>query len=155
MSFVLPSLTINARRIVHPTLLLRSSMSTGNLHVVSTPEAPAAIGPYSQAIKAGGFIFVSGCIPLVPSSMEVVKGGIKEQTAQALANLRAIVTASGSEIDRVAKTTVFLQSMNDFADMNEVYAGFFGSHKPARSAVEVARLPRDVLVEVECIVLAP
>ncbi|KAG8688652.1 hypothetical protein FRC08_011314 [Ceratobasidium sp. 394] len=129
-------------------------MSTNALSVVATQDAPSAIGPYSQAIKAGGFVFASGCIPLVPSTMEVVQGGIEEQTAQALANLKAVVTASGSEVNKVVKTTVFLKSMNDFIAMNKVYADFFGSHKPARSAVEVARLPKDVLVEVECIAVA-
>ena len=130
-------------------------MSTNALSVVATQDAPSAIGPYSQAIKAGGFVFTCGCIPLVPSTMEVVSGGIKEQTAQALANLRAVLTASGSDVEKVVKTTVFLKNMNDFVAMNEVYAAFFGSHKPARSAVEVARLPKDVLVEIECVAVAP
>ncbi|KAG8686186.1 hypothetical protein FRC12_022678 [Ceratobasidium sp. 428] len=129
-------------------------MSTKSLSVVSTQDAPSAIGPYSQAIKAGGFVFASGCIPLVPSTGEIVKGGVEEQTVQALANLKAVVTASGSEVGKVVKTTVFLKDMNDFATVNKVYADFFGSHKPARSAVEVARLPKDVLVEVECIAVA-
>ncbi|QRV94852.1 endoribonuclease L-PSP protein [Ceratobasidium sp. AG-Ba] len=129
-------------------------MSTKSLSVVATENAPSAIGPYSQAIKANGFVFASGCIPLVPTTMEVVAGGIEEQTTQALANLKAVVTASGSEVNKVVKTTVFLKNMNDFASMNKVYAEFFGSHKPARSAVEVARLPKDVLVEVECIAVA-
>ncbi|KAG8692251.1 hypothetical protein FRC09_011361 [Ceratobasidium sp. 395] len=147
-------------------------MSTKSLSVVSTQDAPSAIGPYSQAIKAGGFVFASGCIPLVPSTGEIVQGGVEEQTvgftlplkakfnviwvhqAQALANLKAVVTASGSEVGKVVKTTVFLKDMNDFATVNKVYADFFGSHKPARSAVEVARLPKDVLVEVECIAIA-
>ncbi|KAG9127324.1 hypothetical protein FRC07_014857 [Ceratobasidium sp. 392] len=129
-------------------------MSTNSFSVVSTQDAPSAIGPYSQAIKAGGFVFASGCIPLVPSTGEIVEGGVEQQTAQALANLKAVVTASGSEVSKVVKTTVFLKSMNDFAAVNKVYADFFGSHKPARSAVEVARLPKDVLVEVECIAVA-
>ncbi|CAE7199843.1 unnamed protein product [Rhizoctonia solani] len=120
-----------------------------------TLHAASAIGPYSQAIKAGGFVFTSGCIPLLPPPvMEIVQGGIKEQTTQALANLKAIITASGSDVNRVVKTTVFLKDMNDFAAMNEVYTSFFGEHKPARSAVEVARLPKDVLVEIECVALA-
>jgi len=118
---------------------------------VSTQNAPQAIGPYSQAIKANGFIFVSGCIPLDPKSMTVVEGGIKEQTTQVLANLREVVKASGSEVSKVVKTTVFLKSMEDFATVNGIYAAFFGDHRPARSAVEVSRLPKDVLVEVECI----
>ena len=132
-------------------------------------DAPAAIGPYEQAIKANGFVFVSGCIPLDPASMEIVDGGIEEQTTQVFKNLRAVVEASGSSLDKVVKTTVghsylfsvcpdlsqvFLKSMNDFVAMNGVYSTSFGSHKPARSAVEVSRLPKDVLVEVECIALA-
>lgn len=125
-----------------------------SLNVVSTPNAPAAIGPYSQAIKANGFVFVSGCIPLDPTAMEVVSGGITEQTQQVFKNLTAVVQASGSSLDKVVKTTVFLKSMNDFAAMNAVYTETFGDHRPARSAVEVARLPKDVLVEVECIALA-
>ncbi|KAH7338859.1 Endoribonuclease L-PSP/chorismate mutase-like protein [Rhizoctonia solani] len=124
-------------------------MSSNALSVVATQDAPSAIGPYVQAIKAGGFVFGSGCIPLVPSTMQVVEGGIEQQTAQALANLKAVVTASGSEVNKIVKTTVFMKNMNDFVAMNQVYADFFGEHKPARSAVEVARLPKDVLVEIE------
>ncbi|EUC67050.1 endoribonuclease L-PSP protein [Rhizoctonia solani AG-3 Rhs1AP] len=130
------------------------SSNANALSVVSTPDAPSAIGPYSQAIKAGGFVFASGCIPLVPATMQVVEGGVEQQTKQALANLKAVVTASGSEVNKVVKTTVFLKDMNDFVAMNQVYADFFGEHKPARSAVEVARLPKDVLVEIECVALA-
>ncbi|KIK02087.1 hypothetical protein K443DRAFT_97468 [Laccaria amethystina LaAM-08-1] len=121
------------------------------LSVVSTPQAPAAIGPYSQAIKVGDLLFCSGCIPLDASTMQVVEGGVVPQTEQALKNLKAVVEAGGSELGKVAKTTVFLKSMDDFVAVNGVYAEFFGEHKPARSAVEVARLPKDVLVEVECI----
>ncbi|KAL4067255.1 Endoribonuclease L-PSP/chorismate mutase-like protein [Scleroderma yunnanense] len=122
-----------------------------SLTPVSIEAAPAAIGPYSQAIKAGDLLFVSGCIPLVPSTMQIVDGGIVPQTEQALDNLRAVVEGSGSSIGRVVKTTVFLKDMNDFATVNGIYAKFFGDHKPARSAVEVARLPKDVLFEIECI----
>ncbi|EDR15320.1 uncharacterized protein LACBIDRAFT_301440 [Laccaria bicolor S238N-H82] len=122
-----------------------------SLSVVSTPQAPAAIGPYSQAIKVGDLLFCSGCIPLDASTMQVVEGGVVAQTEQALKNLKAVVEAGGSELGKVAKTTVFLKSMDDFVAVNGVYAKFFGEHKPARSAVEVARLPKDVLVEVECI----
>ncbi|CAE6342749.1 unnamed protein product [Rhizoctonia solani] len=152
-----PLLVAHTRRLV-PVLAfvptLRSAMSSNALSVVSTPDAPSAIGPYSQAIKAGGFVFASGCIPLVPATMQVVEGGVEQQTKQALANLKAVVTASGSEVNKVVKTTVFLKDMNDFVAMNQVYADFFGEHKPARSAVEVARLPKDVLVEIECVALA-
>ncbi|KAI6102686.1 Endoribonuclease L-PSP/chorismate mutase-like protein [Pisolithus croceorrhizus] len=122
-----------------------------SLRPVATENASAAIGPYSQAIKIGDLVFVSGCMPLVPSTMRIVDGGIVGQTTQALANLKAVLEASGSDVGRVAKTTVFLKNMVDFATMNEIYAGFFGDHRPARSAVEVARLPKDVLFGIECI----
>jgi len=130
-------------------------MSTTTTHsslgVVSTQNAPAAIGPYSQAIKAGDLVFLSGCIPIDPHTALVVEGGIIEQTEQALKNLGAVVEASGTSIGKIVKTTVFLKSMDDFVTMNSIYAKFFGEHKPARSAVEVARLPKDVLFEIECI----
>ncbi|PFH49829.1 hypothetical protein AMATHDRAFT_4589 [Amanita thiersii Skay4041] len=113
--------------------------------------APAAIGPYSQGIKAGGMLFCSGCVPLDPATMRVVEGGVEAQTEQALKNLKAVVEAGGSTLGKVVKTTVFLKDMNDFVTVNGIYSKFFGDHKPARSAVEVARLPKDVLVEVECI----
>ncbi|KAJ8580658.1 YjgF-like protein [Rhizopogon salebrosus TDB-379] len=126
-------------------------MST--ITAVATTNAPSAIGPYSQAIKAGDFVFVSGCIPLVPSTMQIVEGGIEEQTKQALTNLKAVLEASASSVGKVVKTTVFLKNMEDFATVNKIYEEFFSSseHKPARSAVEVARLPKDVLFEIECI----
>ncbi|EIW87245.1 YjgF-like protein, partial [Coniophora puteana RWD-64-598 SS2] len=118
---------------------------------VTSIGAPAAIGPYSQAIKAGDLVFVSGCIPLDPGTAQIVEGGIEAQTTQALKNLKAVVEASGSELGKVVKTTVFLKDMNDFVVVNGLYEKFFGNHKPARSAVEVARLPKDVLFEIECI----
>ncbi|KIK71557.1 hypothetical protein GYMLUDRAFT_79590 [Collybiopsis luxurians FD-317 M1] len=121
-----------------------------SLGIVSTSDAPGAIGPYSQAIKVGDLLFVSGCIPIDPKTGEIVQG-IEEQTKQALKNLAAVVKAGGSEVGKVVKTTVFLKNMNDFATVNGIYATAFGDHKPARSAVEVSRLPKDVLVEVECI----
>ncbi|KZP15661.1 translation initiation inhibitor [Athelia psychrophila] len=121
------------------------------LGLISTEHAPAAIGPYTQAIQAAGLLFVSGCIPLDPKSAQIVPGGIVEQTEQALSNLKAVVEAGGSELGKVVKTTVFIKDMNDFATVNGIYAKFFGNHKPARSAVEVARLPKDVLFEIECI----
>ncbi|KDQ18191.1 hypothetical protein BOTBODRAFT_29532 [Botryobasidium botryosum FD-172 SS1] len=127
-----------------------STSTSLNLSSVVTENAPAAIGPYSQAIKAGPFVFLSGCIPLSPSG-NVVEGGIEEQTTQVLKNLKAVVEASGSRLDRVVKTTVFLKSMDDFASLNKIYSEFFGTHKPARSTVEVSRLPKDVLVEIECV----
>jgi len=129
-----------------------SSITTHeSLSIVSTARAPAAIGPYSQGIRLGNLLFCSGCIPLDPSTKEIVSGGIEAQTEQVLKNLKAVVEAGGSELGKVVKTTVFLKSMNDFATVNEIYAKFFGNHSPARSAVEVARLPKDVLVEIECI----
>jgi len=122
-----------------------------SLTIVSTPNAPAAIGPYSQGIRLGNLLFCSGCIPLDPSTMQIVSGGVEAQTEQVLKNLKAVVEAGGSELGKVVKTTVFLKSMNDFTTVNEIYAKFFGNHVPARSAVEVARLPKDVLIEIECI----
>jgi len=120
------------------------------VQIVSTDNAPKAIGPYSQAIKAWNFVFVSGQIPL-NSRGEIVRGGIKEQTKQALENLKAVLEASGSSLNKVAKTTVFLKNMNDFQAMNEVYSEYFKEHRPARSTIQVSRLPKDADVEVEAI----
>jgi 2-iminobutanoate/2-iminopropanoate deaminase len=120
---------------------------------VQTDNAPKAIGPYSQAVKANGFIFASGQIPLDPASMQIVEGGIREQTAQVLKNLSAVLEAAGSSLDRVVKTSVFLQDLSDFVDMNEVYGKFFGETPPARSTVQVSRLPRDVRIEIDVIAL--
>jgi len=121
-----------------------------SLQVVSTELAPAAIGPYSQAIKLGGLLFTSGQIPL-DASGQLVEGGIEEQTHQVFKNLEAVLAAAGSGFQDVVKATVFLKDMNQFATINGIYASYFGDHKPARSAVEVARLPKDVLVEIEVI----
>lgn len=118
---------------------------------IGTPNAPSAIGPYSQAVVHNGTAFVSGCIPFDPKSMQCVEGGVEAQAQRALDNLFAVVEAAGSDKSHVLKTTVFLKDMNDFAKVNAVYEKAFAPYKPARSAVEVARLPRDVLVEVECI----
>lgn len=125
-----------------------------NLKIVSTDSAPAAIGPYSQAVRLGGLLFTSGQIPLTPAG-ELVAGGIEEQTRQVLTNLQAVLAAEGATLADVVKTTVFLKDMNQFAAFNEVYASFFGDHKPARSTVEVARLPKDVFVEIEGIATVP
>jgi 2-iminobutanoate/2-iminopropanoate deaminase len=124
--------------------------------VVQTDTAPKALGPYSQAIVAGGMVYCAGQIPLDPASGNIVAGGVAEQTHQVLKNLRAVLKAAGSDLDRAVKTTVFIKNMNDFAAMNEVYGRpeYFGSATPARSTVEVARLPRDVLVEIEVVALA-
>jgi 2-iminobutanoate/2-iminopropanoate deaminase len=120
---------------------------------IQTDRAPQAIGPYSQAIKANGMVFASGQIPLDPSTMQIIEGDVRAQTEQVLNNLKAVLEAAGSSIDRVVKTTVFLAEMNDFAAMNEVYATFFASNRPARSTVQAARLPRDVRVEIDVIAL--
>ena len=117
--------------------------------VIHTNDAPAALGPYSQAIKAGNLLFVSGQVPLVPETMEVVEGDVQAQTAQSLKNLKAILAESGADFSNVVKTTVFIKDMNEFGAINEVYAEYFGENKPARACVEVARLPKDVKVEIE------
>ena len=121
--------------------------------IVRTDGAPKAIGPYSQAVRAGGFIFCSGQIPLDPVTMTVVEGGVAEQTRRVLQNLGAVLDAAGASLATVVKTTVFLKDMNDFTAMNEAYAEFFPSDPPARATVEVARLPKDVRVEIEVIAL--
>ncbi len=122
--------------------------------VVATPNAPQAIGPYSQAIRANGFIFVSGQIPLNPVTQQIVEGGVAEQTEQVLANLEAILKAAGSGLDKVVRTGVYLKDMNDFAAMNHVYERFFPQRCPARSTIEAARLPKDVRIEIDAIALA-
>ncbi|KAK2464765.1 hypothetical protein APHAL10511_003183 [Amanita phalloides] len=118
---------------------------------VSTNAAPAAIGPYSQAIKSGDLLFLSGCIALDATTGQIVQGGVEGQTEQTLRNLKAVVEAGGSSLGKVIKVTVFLKDMNDFGVVNGIYGKFFGDHKPARAAVEVARLPKDALIEIECI----
>ena len=124
---------------------------TGMADVVATKEAPQAIGPYSQAIKAGGFVFSSGQIAIDPATGNVINGDVAAQTERVMKNLEAVLKAAGSGMHRVVKTTVFLKSMGDFATMNEVYGKHFGNHRPARSTVEVARLPKDVLVEIDVV----
>lgn len=119
--------------------------------IIQTEGAPKAIGPYSQAIKAGGFVFASGQIPLDPATGQFVSGGISEQTKQVMKNLTAVLEAAGSSLAQVVKTTVFLVDMEEFAAMNEVYATFFSSDPPARATVQAARLPRDAKVEIEAI----
>jgi 2-iminobutanoate/2-iminopropanoate deaminase len=129
-------------------------METTMRDVVSTKDAPQAIGPYSQAIKASGFVFLSGQIAIDPATANVIHGDVAAQTERVLKNLSAILTAAGTSLDRVVKTTVFLKNMSEFAAMNEVYGRFWKSAPPARSTVEVARLPKDVLVEIDVIALA-
>ena len=122
--------------------------------VVATNDGPKAIGPYSQAIKAKGLVFLSGQICLDPATQQLINGDVAAQTERVLQNIMAILKAAGSSLGQVVKTTVFLKSMNDFAAMNEVYARHFIADPPARSTVEVARLPKDVLVEIDVIALA-
>ena len=119
--------------------------------VISTKNAPAAIGPYSQAIKAGNLVFISGQIPVIPATGEILRGDIKLQTKQVLENLKNILDAAGSCIDNVVKTTVFMKDLNDYTAINDVYKEFFSNKPPARAAVQAARLPRDVGVEIEAI----
>ena len=124
-----------------------------NMQIISTPDAAQAIGPYSQAIKAGGLIFTSGQIALKPGG-EFVAGGVEAQTRQVLQNLAAILKEAGATLQDAVKTTIFLADMGDFAAVNEIYAAAFGEHKPARSTVQVAKLPKGALVEIEVIALA-
>lgn len=121
------------------------------MDLVATERAPRAVGPYSQAVVAGGLVFTAGQVGLDPGTGAVVPGGVAAETARALENLRAVLAAAGSGLDRVVKTTVFLTDMADFAAMNEVYARVFGSHRPARSTVAVAALPRGAKVEIEAV----
>lgn len=120
--------------------------------IISTPKAPAAIGPYSQAIEVNGLLFTSGVIPIVPSTGELVEGDIEAQAEQAIGNLAALIEAAGAKIENTIKSTVFIKNMDDFTKVNEIYAKYFTTDFPARSCVEVARLPKDVLIEIEAIV---
>lgn len=121
--------------------------------IIATEKAPGAIGPYSQAVKAGNMVFCSGQIPIDVATGEFVSDDVAEQTRQVLTNLSAVLEAAGTSLNNVVKTTVFLADMNDFAAMNEVYAEFFSENKPARATVQAARLPKDARVEIECIAL--
>lgn len=121
------------------------------MHIIQTPNAPAAIGPYSQAVVVGDLLFTSGQIPLRPDGT-LNDGDITVQTTQVLSNLKAVIEAAGASLNKVVKTTVFLKNLDDFVPMNTVYGEVFGNHTPARSTVQVAKLPRDVLVEIEAIV---
>ena len=123
--------------------------------IIATEKAPKAIGPYSQGIKVAGLVFTSGQLPIDVATGEFAKGGIAEQTRQSILNVKAILEKAGSSLDKVIKSTVFLSDMNNFAEMNKVYSELFGTEKhPARSAVQVARLPKDALVEIEVVALA-
>jgi 2-iminobutanoate/2-iminopropanoate deaminase len=126
-------------------------MGDSMLQVVATDRAPQAIGPYSQGIKFNGMIFVSGQIPLDPTSMQLVTGTIEEQTRRVLMNVSAILQEAGSGLDKVIKTTVYMKDMNEFEKMNAIYGEFFSNNKPARATVQVARLPKDVSIEIDAI----
>lgn len=119
--------------------------------IINTEKAPAALGPYSQAIKAGNTIYVSGQIPLIPETMEIISDDVQEQTKQSLENVKAVLEAAGATLNDVVKASVFIKDMNDFAKINEIYATYFTENKPARACIEVARLPKDVKVEIEVI----
>lgn len=123
--------------------------------VVSTKKAPAAIGPYSQAVRLGNLVFTSGQIPADPASGEIVPGGVEAQVRQVLKNLGEVLSASGASLDNVLKTSLFIKNMDDFALINKIYAEFFNNDPPARSCVEVARLPKDVLIEMEAVAYIP
>lgn len=120
--------------------------------IISTDKAPAAIGPYSQAVMTNGLLFTSGVIPIVPATGELVQGGIEAQAEQAIGNLAALIEAAGADIKNTVKTVVFIKNMDDFATINEIYSHYFDGECPARSCVEVARLPKDVLIEIEAVV---
>ena len=122
--------------------------------IIATDRAPRAIGPYSQAVRAGNLVFASGQIPIDPATGEFVAGGVAEQTEQVLRNLTSVFAAAGVELNQIVKTTVFLADMEDFAAMNEVYGRFFGEQPPARATVQAARLPRDAKVEIEAIAVS-
>ncbi len=119
--------------------------------IINTEKAPAALGPYSQAIKAGNTIYVSGQIPLIPETMEIISDDVQEQTKQSLENVKAVLEAAGATLNDVVKASVFIKDMNDFTKINEIYATYFTENNPARACVEVARLPKDVKVEIEVI----
>jgi 2-iminobutanoate/2-iminopropanoate deaminase len=130
--------------------------STGHKHVISTPNAPAAIGPYSQAIRAGNMVFLAGQIAIDPKTQQLMKdAGIEDQTRLVLENLKAVLEADGLSMDHVVSTSVFMKDLNEFPKMNEVYATYFKTAPPARATVEVARLPRDVKVEIAAIAVRP
>jgi len=150
------ALALAGNAAVHWLMCENQGFISGGLmrEVIATNDGPKAIGPYSQAIKANGFVFVSGQIPFDPATQQLIEGDIGAQTERVLQNLSAILKAAGSSLDLVVKAGVFLKNMSDFAAMNEVYGRYFTQAPPARSTVEVARLPKDVLVEIDVIALA-
>ncbi len=125
------------------------------LQTIQTDAAPQAIGPYSQAIKANGFVFVSGQIPIDPSTGELVQGSIVEATRQVMHNLTTIIETAGSSLDKVVKTTIYLKDLSDFEEVNKTYGEYFPAHKPARATVEVSRLPKNVRIEIDAIAVCP
>jgi len=131
----------------------KGSSSVIQKEIVVTPKAPAPVGPYSQAVRVGEFVFLSGQIPLDPTTNQVIQGDVKAQTKRVLENLIAVLEASHASLQTVVKTTIFLKNMGDFTQVNEVYANYFETNPPARSTIEVARLPKDVLVEIEALAL--
>lgn len=133
------------------TFLLFNSAILAQIKIISTAEAPAAIGPYSQAVSSGNFIFCSGQIPLDNVTMKIVGKDIETQTRQVFKNIKAVLKSEGLTLSSIVKCTVFMKNLDDFAKMNMIYAEEFGTHKPARSTIQVARIPKDVLIEIECI----
>lgn len=121
--------------------------------VINSKKAPAAIGPYSQAVKVNGFLFISGQLPMDPETMEIVDGDIQQQTKQSIENIKAILEEAGLNLNNVIKTTVFIKDMEDFSKINEVYGSYFNENKPARACIEVARIPKDAGVEIEAIAI--
>jgi len=130
------------------------SLEAPLIEIISTTTSPKAIGPFSQAIRAGGFVFVSGQLPIDPATGEIVSGDISFQTERVIENLKTVLAAAGSSISKVVKTTIFLQDLGDYSAVNDVYARYFSSAPPARSTVEIARLPRDARIEIELMALA-
>lgn len=121
--------------------------------VINSKKAPAAIGPYSQAVKVNGFLFISGQLPMDPETMEIVDGDIQQQTKQSIENIKAILEEAGLNLNNVIKTTVFIKDMEDFSKINEVYGSYFNENKPARACIEVAKIPKDAGVEIEAIAI--
>ncbi len=121
------------------------------MNIIRSKNAPQPIGPYSQAVEVNGFVFTSGQIAMDPTDNTLISGGVAEQTRQVLENLKAVLSAAGSSLDKVVKTTIYIKNMDDFAEINDVYGQYFKGSRPARSTVEAARLPKDVLVEIDCI----
>jgi len=147
-------ITLSGAALIGPKLLIKQKRRKSMQKEIKTEKAPQAIGPYSQAVEANGFVFCSGQIPIDPATGKLINGTVEEQTRLVLNNLKAVLEAAGSSLEKVVKCNVFLQDMNDFTKMNAVYGEFFKSPYPARAAVQVVRLPKDVKVEIEAIATA-